>query len=180
MNAQADSAGSTRLSGTAAEDCSHERSNLSDSASYGHRYSTTAGHRISCDHCRYQRRPDVEAAPALSQADLERLKADPDRVRDNTRVVADQIATEKLILAIGTHLGKQSAHEYVYAMAQSAGESGQSLRDPVIRDGYAGASLDTAELDRIFDPAHYLGQPQVLVALAAKRARAWLPATEEE
>ncbi|MGW0767391.1 class-II fumarase/aspartase family protein [Streptomyces sp. NPDC002676] len=111
---------------------------------------------------------------------VEGLKVDPERVRDNTRVVADQIATEKLMLAIGAHLGKQSAHEYVYEMAQSARDSGQSLRDLVSRDGCAGACLDEAALDRIFDPSHYLGQSQALVALAVQRARAWLPAAGEE
>lgn len=50
--------------------CAHVRGHITDSAFYGHRYSTTASHRIFCDRCRHQRWLDVEAALALSQAEL--------------------------------------------------------------------------------------------------------------
>ena len=50
--------------------CAHERSHITDSRFYGHRYSTEASHRIFCDRCRFQRWLDIEAALALTQAEL--------------------------------------------------------------------------------------------------------------
>ncbi|HEU5269112.1 MAG TPA: hypothetical protein VFU36_04245, partial [Jatrophihabitans sp.] len=50
--------------------CLHERSHIVDSQFYGRRYSTTATRRIFCDHCRFQRWLDVEAALAHAEADL--------------------------------------------------------------------------------------------------------------
>lgn len=50
--------------------CGHERGHITDSSFYGHAYATEASRRIFCDVCRYQRWLDVEAALALSQAEL--------------------------------------------------------------------------------------------------------------
>ncbi len=50
--------------------CRHERSHITDSSFFGDAYSTAASRRIFCDLCRMQRWLDVEAALALSQAEL--------------------------------------------------------------------------------------------------------------
>lgn len=50
--------------------CLHERSHITDSRFFGDAYSTSASRRIFCDVCRMQRWLEVEAALALSQAEL--------------------------------------------------------------------------------------------------------------
>lgn len=55
---------------TAPAGCLHERGHIVDSRFYGDFYATDASRRIFCDVCRYQRWLDVEAALALSQAEL--------------------------------------------------------------------------------------------------------------
>ncbi|GGX40965.1 class-II fumarase/aspartase family protein [Streptomyces chryseus] len=50
--------------------CTHERGHIVDSRFFGAGYSTEASRRIFCDVCRFQRWLDVEAALALSQAEL--------------------------------------------------------------------------------------------------------------
>jgi len=55
---------------TAQTECRHELSHIVDSEFYGRRYSTPATRRIFCDHCRFQRWLDVEAALAQAEADL--------------------------------------------------------------------------------------------------------------
>lgn len=50
--------------------CSHERGHIVDSLFHGDGYATAASRRIFCDVCRMQRWLDVEAALALSQADV--------------------------------------------------------------------------------------------------------------
>lgn len=61
---------SDRPTATAPTECLHERAHIVDSRFYGDFYSTDASRRIFCDVCRYQRWLDVEAALALSQAEL--------------------------------------------------------------------------------------------------------------
>ncbi|WP_138905136.1 lyase family protein, partial [Streptomyces albidochromogenes] len=50
--------------------CTHERGHIVDSRFFGAGYGTEASRRIFCDVCRFQRWLDVEAALALSQAEL--------------------------------------------------------------------------------------------------------------
>ncbi|MFI1171173.1 adenylosuccinate lyase family protein [Streptomyces melanogenes] len=102
------------------------------------------------------------------------LAVRPERIRTNVSAVAEQIATEKLMLALGKHIGKQTAHEYVYELVQAARENGSSMREVTGRDGLAGAPLDAAALDEIFDPATYLGQSVALTGRAVAGARAAL------
>lgn len=104
------------------------------------------------------------------------LQVRPERLDSNVREVAEQIITEKLMLALGEHIGKQTAHEHVYELSQAARQSGGSLRDLVAADALAGTLLDAADLDRIFDPDSYLGQSQALTDRAVARARALLAA----
>jgi len=52
------------------ETCWHERSHIVDSRFFGPSYSTPASQRIFCDVCRMQRWLDIEAALALSEADV--------------------------------------------------------------------------------------------------------------
>ncbi|MFJ6798082.1 adenylosuccinate lyase family protein [Streptomyces sp. NPDC091268] len=103
------------------------------------------------------------------------LAVRPERLRDNVRDVAEQIATEKLMLALGKHIGKQTAHEYVYELAQAARQNGDSLRAMAGKDPLGGARIGERELDAIFDPAGYLGQSAALAGRAVARARAWAP-----
>lgn len=50
--------------------CAHERGHIIDSRFYGDFYGTADSRRIFCDVCRFQRWLDIEAALALSQADV--------------------------------------------------------------------------------------------------------------
>lgn len=95
------------------------------------------------------------------------------RMAENVQVVADQVATEGLMLAIGQRIGKQSAHEMVYELSQAARRDGSSLRE-LVRGHEAGGLIDDAELTRIFDPAQYLGQSSQLTRRAVQRAQSWL------
>ncbi|KMS76995.1 adenylosuccinate lyase [Streptomyces viridochromogenes] len=56
--------------------CTHERGHIIDSRFFGAGYGTDASRRIFCDVCRFQRWLDVEAALALSQAELGMIPQD--------------------------------------------------------------------------------------------------------
>jgi adenylosuccinate lyase len=67
--------------------CQHERGHIVDSRFYGHVYATEKSRAIFCDVCRFQRWLDVEAALALSQAELDLVpQAQADRIAEAARV----------------------------------------------------------------------------------------------
>jgi adenylosuccinate lyase len=94
-----------------------------------------------------------------------------DRLRANVGRVAEQVATERLMLELGRHIGKQSAHEHVYELSQKARQTGESLRDLLLSDGVASDALG-GELDQVFDPSGYLGQSVALTRRVLDRTRA--------
>lgn len=124
--------------------------------------------------------PDVShytlAACDIVRTILDSLIVHTDRMRNNTEVVADQLATESLMLALGKYVGKQTAHEQVYELSQAARRDGTPLRD-LVRQHRAGSLIGEEELDRIFDPAAYLGQSGPLTRQVVAQARSWLHTT---
>ncbi|MEV4712770.1 adenylosuccinate lyase family protein [Micromonospora sp. NPDC049374] len=122
--------------------------------------------------------PDVShytlAACEITRELVSGLTVNVDRLRENTRVVADQLASERLMLALGAHVGKQTAHERVYELSQQAHDAGGSLRESL--DGCADLRrlLPDHEVEVIFDPARYLGASTDLTHRAVAEARKWL------
>ncbi len=121
--------------------------------------------------------PDVShyttAAAEIVRGILNGLTVHEDRMRTNADAVADQLATEGLMLALGKHLGKQTAHEHVYELSQTARRDGTRLRD-LVREDEAGQVLGEDELSRLFDPGGYLGQSVALTRQVVAQAREWL------
>ncbi|WP_214408491.1 class-II fumarase/aspartase family protein [Sphaerisporangium fuscum] len=120
--------------------------------------------------------PDVSHY-TLSAADITRLVVDgliihTDRMRQNTEHVAGQVVSERLMLALGKHVGKQTAHEHVYELSQESRSTGTPLEELVRQNGVA-QHLSAEELDGIFDPSSYLGASAELTMYTVAQARAW-------
>lgn len=94
-----------------------------------------------------------------------------DRVRHNVETAADQVMSERLMLALGEHVGKQRAHEIVYELTQRSREQGVPVRDLAEQCGDVGAHVSAANLDAIFDPSSYLGASALLATRTAIQAR---------
>jgi len=118
--------------------------------------------------------PDVAhyclAAAAMVRESVSGLKIQTERMRHNVEAVADQVMSERLMLAFGEHVGKQRAHEIVYDLTQRAFESGQRARN-LIGEQRETALLDPATLETVFDPATYLGASAMLTTRAVLEAR---------
>ncbi len=151
--------------------CQHERGHITDSRFYGHGYATMASRRIFCDVCRYQRWLDVEAALALSQADVGML---PTAVAQD---IADAARLELLDLDEVQKNIRSSGHSLVGLLgafqAACRGDSGQYV--------HYGATTqdiqDTAqslELREVLDEVHRLLRLVVkpLVRLAERHGSA--------
>lgn len=105
------------------------------------------------------------------------LEVHPDRLWANVSEVADRIASEALMFALAQRHGKQTAHEMVYRLTQTAQEKRVSVREFVREQGEADLSLDAATLDDIFDPGRYLGASARLTRQVVDEARTVLGRT---
>jgi adenylosuccinate lyase len=124
--------------------------------------------------------PDVShytlASVAIVRGIVDDLVVHAERMGANAERVAEQLATEGLMLALGRHIGKQTAHEEVYELSQAARRDAVSLRE-LVREHKAGQLLSDDELTRIFDPGNYLGQSAELTRTVLAQARTWLGRT---
>jgi adenylosuccinate lyase len=122
--------------------------------------------------------PDVShyclAACEITAEVLGGLVVNVDRLRDNVQVVADQIASERLMLLLGEKLGKQTAHERVYALSQTAHDRGVPMRTLLSAEPDLAGLLAEPVLDTVFDPADYLGASTTLTQRVVADARKWL------
>jgi adenylosuccinate lyase len=121
--------------------CVHGRSHISDSRFHGHGYSTADTRRVFCDACRLQRWLDVEAALALSQADVGLLSGSTAeriaRAADIERMDADELVqgfhqtSHSLVALLRAHeqACENGAGEYVHfgATTQDVQDTAQAL-----------------------------------------------------
>lgn len=104
-------------------------------------------------------------------ADLEVHK---ERMARNAHEAAEYICTEAVMLALAHRLGKQSAHALIYEVSQHAQSTGSSLRTVLESREEVTCWMDAADLDRLLDPFHYLGEAVELTDHLITRARDWL------
>jgi adenylosuccinate lyase len=96
------------------------------------------------------------------------------RLLANVSAVRDQLASENLMLRLGEHIGKQTAHERVYELSQQARDQRRDLRELLEASNDLAGLLSAAELDAIFDPTAYLGSSELLTQQVVLDARKWL------
>ncbi|WP_117208709.1 class-II fumarase/aspartase family protein [Allorhizocola rhizosphaerae] len=119
--------------------------------------------------------PDVAhyclAACTMMLESVSGLIVHRDRLSQNVAAVADQVMSERLMLALGEGVGKQRAHEIVYGLTQQSIEDGVSIHELIGRHEEVRSQLTKAQLDNVFDPVGYLGSSTTLTARAVARAR---------
>ena len=107
---------------------------------------------------------------------LEHLVVKPARMRENLDRLGGLLLSERVMFFLGEKLGKQTAHEVVYAAAMAAQEQGLTLETALSRDPRVTAVATSADLTTLLDPTTYIGLAPELVdrALAATKAEGWL------
>jgi 3-carboxy-cis,cis-muconate cycloisomerase len=113
----------------------------------------------------------VGGAAARARELLEGLEVDPDRMRANLEATGGLLLTERVAGALADPLGRSAADDLVRRLAGEAAAGGRPLRDVLLADQQVRAHLDEAGIDRLLDPAGYLGSASRLIdrALAAAR-----------
>lgn len=121
---------------------------------------------------------DVSHHTLAAFATMDRMLAgigvNTDRMGEQARQAADLVCSEALMLALGRHIGKQSAHELVYDLSQAGQSQGCRLREVLAGRPDVTGRLAPGELEEIFDPANHLGSAGVLVDGVVASARQWL------
>ncbi|MEV7554098.1 adenylosuccinate lyase family protein [Amycolatopsis sp. NPDC089917] len=122
--------------------------------------------------------PDVShyclAAAEIATEIVTGLIVHPDRLGANVETVTGQVMSERLMFALGEHIGKQQAHEYVYQLTQRAHTDGIPVRKLAAEDPAITERFTDAEQERLFEPASYLGESPELTMRVVERARAVL------
>jgi 3-carboxy-cis,cis-muconate cycloisomerase len=107
----------------------------------------------------------VLTAGALHQAKfaLGGLIVDEARMAKNLAMSNGLIVAESVMMQMAPFIGRQEAHDVVYAACRVVNEKGGTLADVLSGDDKVAAHFDRAALDRITDPANYLGLAPAMV-----------------
>ena len=114
----------------------------------------------------------VLTSGALHQAKhmLGGLVVDEARMRANLDLTHGLIVAEAVMMGLAPHLGRQHAHDVVYGACRTVADKGGTLADVLAGLPEVTAHLDRAAIDKLTDPANYLGMAGEMVdrVLAAR------------
>jgi 3-carboxy-cis,cis-muconate cycloisomerase len=116
----------------------------------------------------------ILTAGALHQAKfaLGGLFVDEGRMRQNLGISQGLIAAEAVMMALAPAVGRQQAHDIIYDACRTVNEKGCSLADALAALPEVTRHLNRAAIERLTDPANYLGLAPQMVdrALALSKA----------
>jgi 3-carboxy-cis,cis-muconate cycloisomerase len=107
----------------------------------------------------------VLTAGALHQARfaLGGLIVDDKRMAQNLAMSKGLIVAESVMMQMAPHIGRQQAHDVVYAACRVVNEKGGTLADVLMQDKTVTAHFDRGAVERMTDPANYLGLAPAMV-----------------
>lgn len=86
------------------------------------------------------------------------LEVDAARMRTNLELTQGLVLAEAVSIALAQRIGRDAAHHLVEQCCRQAVHQGVHLRAVLGANAEVSAELSAAELERLLDPAHYLGQ----------------------
>src|SRR6516225_6468308 len=91
------------------------------------------------------------------------LQVDAKKMRANLDITRGLIVSEAVMMGLGPHIGRQYAHDLVYDICRKVIATGRPLIDLLAEDKEVAKHLDRAALEKLCDPANYLGQAGEMV-----------------
>ena len=91
------------------------------------------------------------------------LQVDEKRMRANLDITKGLIVSEAVMMGLGPHLGRQYAHDLVYDVCRQVVATGRPLADLLAENQEIAKHMSKAELQKLCDPANYLGQAGEMV-----------------
>jgi 3-carboxy-cis,cis-muconate cycloisomerase len=105
----------------------------------------------------------THGALAHARAIAEGMVVDTERMRRNLDLKHGLIVAEAVMMGLAPHLGRGEAHHVVKHACDIALTERLSLADALARDPAVSSRLDRAAIDRLTDPAAYLGSAGAFV-----------------
>lgn len=107
----------------------------------------------------------VLTAGSLHQARfmLGGLEVDSRRMAANLDISGGLIVAEAVMMGLAPHIGRQTAHDVVYDACRQACTSRRRLAEVLSEQPVVTARLNAAEIERLCDPANYLGSAPLMV-----------------
>lgn len=94
------------------------------------------------------------------------LEVDAARMARNLDLTQGLVLAEAVSIALAQRLGRETAHHLLEQCCKRAVAEQRHLRAVLGDEPQVTAELSAEELDRLLDPAHYLGQAQAWVERA--------------
>lgn len=94
---------------------------------------------------------------------LDGLVVNVDRMASNARLSGGLINSEAVMMALAPMLGRQKAHEVVYASSMRAIAAQRPFRDELLATAEVVEHLSHAEIDRLLAPESYVGLAGIFV-----------------
>jgi 3-carboxy-cis,cis-muconate cycloisomerase len=116
----------------------------------------------------------ILTAGALHQAKfaLGGLIVDADRMKQNLGISKGLIVAEAVMMGMAPFIGRHQAHDVVYDACRTVNERGGTLAEALIALPAVTQHFDRAAIDRLTDPANYLGLAPQMVDRAVEISRA--------
>lgn len=102
---------------------------------------------------------------------LDGLEVDADRMRANIDMTGGLVMSEAVMMGLGGHIGREYAHDLVYDICRAAVKDKRPLLDLLCEHPEVNQHLDRAALEKLCDPANYLGQSGVMVDRVLSKLR---------
>jgi 3-carboxy-cis,cis-muconate cycloisomerase len=90
----------------------------------------------------------------------EGMVVDAERMRTNLNITHGLIVSEAVMMGLAPVLGRGEAHHVVKHACDVALTQKIPLADALLRDPAVSSRLDRAAIEKLIDPAHYLGSTQ--------------------
>jgi 3-carboxy-cis,cis-muconate cycloisomerase len=98
-----------------------------------------------------------------ARAIAEGMVVDPERMRSNLNLTHGLIVAEAVMMGLAPHLGRGEAHHVVKHACDVALTERLPLADALARDPAVSARIDRAAIEKLTDPASYLGSAHAFV-----------------
>jgi 3-carboxy-cis,cis-muconate cycloisomerase len=78
-------------------------------------------------------------------------------MRANLDITKGLIVSEAVMMGLAPHIGRHHAHDLVYDICRKVVETDRPLIDLLAENSEISLHLDRPELEKLVDPANYLG-----------------------
>ncbi len=116
------------------------------------------------------RRATIQSEAMCTTRVLGGLRVYPERMRANVDALQGLMMSEAVMFALGQAVGRQTAHDVVYACAMRAVETKRPFREVLAEDPLVRAHLSDDDLDRLLDPTRYIGLAREMVDQVCRAA----------